>query len=368
MIAAKTIGPKSKKEGRRIKDGACAKKFFFLAAAAFLFAITGCRKKGSDFSSKSPNGDSSASLSIGFSIDTLAIERWRRDCDVFMNTAKDLGALVIVQNSGNSVETQRQQIEYLIKRGVKAIVVVPKDADSLSESVRMAKSKNIPVISYDRLLRNAPIDLYTTIDSQAVGSLMARELLRKKPRGSFFCIYGPKEDFNMTLIQRGVEGALEGSRARVDYIYWTDGWNYDLSYLRMAELLREGKIPDAVVAGNDAVADSIIRAIGEFAPSKNIAVGGQDADIAGCQNVVSGKQAVTIYKPITELAKKTARIAVAMAQGKSVKEIEGVNGSIDNGSGEIPVIWLHPIAVTAENMEEIVVQSGFHTKQEVFKD
>ncbi|MCR5045398.1 MAG: substrate-binding domain-containing protein [Treponema sp.] len=344
------------------------KKIFILAAALCGLALASCKKQGQDSSKASEEAENESKLTIGFSIDTLAIERWRRDCDIFLNTAKDLGADVIVQNSGNSVEVQNEQIEYLIKRGVKAIVIVPKDAESLGESVRLARSKNIPVISYDRLLRNSAIDLYVTIDSQAVGTLMANELLRLKPRGSWFCIYGPEEDFNMTLIRRGVEGVLKNSKAKIVFNYWTDGWNYDLSYRKMADLLKAGKVPDAVVAGNDALADSIIRAIGEFAADKDIAVGGQDADIAGCQNVVTGKQAVTIYKPITELASKTAEIAVAMAKGKSAEDFSFINGSIDNGSGEIPVLWLHPTAVTAQNMDEIVIKSGFHTRQEVYRE
>ena len=343
------------------------KSFFVLAALSLALAFFSCKRKAAEFSSADGSASAGPRISVGFSIDTLAIERWRRDCDVFMNTAKDLGADVIVQNSGNSVEVQNQQIEYLIKRGVKAVVIVPKDAESLGERVRLARSKGIPVISYDRLLRNSLIDLYVTIDSQAVGTLMAQELLRKKPRGTFFCIYGPKEDFNMTLIRRGVEDVIKNSRANIALNYWTDGWNYDLSYQKMAALLTDGKIPDAVVAGNDAVADSIIRAVREYAPGRDIAIGGQDADIAGCQNIVTGKQAVTIYKPIAELAQKTAQIAVALAQGKSVKEAANANGSIDNGAGEIPVLWLHPMAVTAENMDEIVIKSGFHTRQEVYK-
>ena len=150
----------------------------FIAAALCGLVLFSCKKSGGSPSNAAETSKDPPRLSIGFSIDTLAIERWRRDCDVFLNTAKDLGADVIVQNSGNSVEVQNQQIAYLIKRGVKAVVIVPKDAESLGESVRLAKSKGIPVISYDRLLRNSPIDLYVTIDSQAVGTLMAQELLR----------------------------------------------------------------------------------------------------------------------------------------------------------------------------------------------
>ncbi|MBQ3650052.1 MAG: hypothetical protein II957_07605, partial [Treponema sp.] len=88
----------------------------------------------------------------------------------------------------------------------------------------------------------------------------------------------------------------------------------------------------------------------------------QDADIAGCQNVVSGKQTVTIYKPINELAQKAAEIACSLAQGKSVEEASGTKDVIDNGYGEIPVLWMQPVAVTKRNMDEVIIKSGFHTK------
>jgi len=317
------------------------KNVIIIATLCSLFLLA-CQKKSKVSLKPSEQEKSPEKITIGFSIDTLAIERWRRDCDVFLNTAKDLGADVIVQNSGNSVEVQNQQIEYLIKRGVKAVVIVPKDAETLGDSIRLAKSKNIPVISYDRLLRNSPIDLYVTIDSQAVGTLMAQELLKRKPRATLFCIYGPKEDFNMTLIRRGVEGVVKNSRANITYNYWTDGWNYDLSYSKMAELLRSGQIPDAVVAGNDAVADSIIRAIGEYAPGMDIVVGGQDADIAGCQNIVTGKQAVTIYKPIVQLAEVAAECAVKLARNEELSENRFRIRPINNGWGDIQFLTDFP--------------------------
>ncbi|MBQ1591719.1 MAG: substrate-binding domain-containing protein, partial [Treponema sp.] len=130
----------------------------FLVLTAVFMAFSSCKKQSAQ-ADVSVSGDKKAesNFTIGFSIDTLAVERWRRDCDVFLNTAKDLGADVIVQNAGNSVQEQQKQIGYLISRGVKAIVVVPKQADSLTECIRIAKSKNIPVISYDRLTLNADI-------------------------------------------------------------------------------------------------------------------------------------------------------------------------------------------------------------------
>ena len=338
--------------------------FFALCICA---SFLSCRAKVSSNADGEINLESSKKrVTIGYSIDTLAIERWRRDSDVFLNTAKELGADVIVQNAGNKVETQIKQLEYLIERKVDVIVIVPKKADSLTETVKKARLAGIPVISYDRLILNADINLYMTVNSFKVGKLMAENLFSVRSYGNWYCIYGPEEDFNMTFIRRGVESVISGKPVNIGYVYYTDGWNYDLSYEKMVQLLSEGKTPDAIIAGNDAVADSIIRAIAECRPGKIIPIVGQDADIAACQNIVSGKQYATIYKPISELAKKSAEAAVALSQGITAEEYAGSNAVIDNGYGEIPVVWLDPVAVTKSNIDEVIIKSGFHTHDEIY--
>ena len=345
----------------------CKKNINTAIVILFLIISAGCKKNEKILNAVPAVQTASKKLSVGFSIDTLAIERWRRDCDIFMNTVKENGLDVIVQNSGNSTEEQNRQIQYLINRKVNAIVIVAKEADKLTETIKVARSHGIPVIAYDRLILNADISLYMTINSEKVGELMAEELYKAKPSGKWFCIYGPQADYNMTFIRTGLEKVLIGTNINISHIYYTDGWNYDLSYREMASLLRAGNIPDAVVCGNDAVANSVIQAISEICPGKNIAVSGQDADIAGCQNVISGKQLCTVYKPITKLSEDAAIAACKLAEGKSVKELVPENQTINNGFGEIPAIWLTPHVVTRENMEEIVIKSGFHTKSEIYR-
>ena len=335
-----------------------------LASASLL---TSCRAKNkTPFSEKTATPDA-IQVTIGFSIDTLAIERWRRDTDVFLATAKDLGANVIVQNAGNSVEEQIRQIRYLISKKVNCIVIVPKKADSLTEVISEAKSRGIPVISYDRLVLNADIDLYLTIDSEKVGELMAEEILKRVPYGTLYCIYGPQEDYNMEMIKSGVEKALYGSQLRIGDIYYTDNWNYDLSYKKMKEFLKENKIPNAIVCGNDAVADSVIRAINEVRPASKIVIAGQDADIVNCQHIVKGKQDITIYKPITLLSQQAAYYATLLSQKKTIEDLPFVTARLDNGYDKIPALLLSPVAVTKENLDKVIIETGFHTKEEVYQ-
>ncbi|MBQ0003370.1 MAG: substrate-binding domain-containing protein [Treponema sp.] len=335
----------------------------FLLMSAFLMIFFSCTKKTSEKVIPVKQN----SITIGFSIDTLAIERWRRDTDVFLATAKELGADVIVQNAGNSIDEQIRQIQYLIDKNVNAIVIVAKQADSLTEVIRNATSNNIPVISYDRLILNASIDLYLTIDSEKVGEKMAKEIVKRSPMGTLYLMLGPKADFNMSMIKSGVEKVIHSSPLHIGEVFYTDDWNYDLSYNQMISYLREDKIPNAIICGNDSVANSVIQAISELKPDANIFIAGQDADIVNCQHIVNSKQTVTVYKPITELAKQAAYCAVRLSKGASAEELSLINGTINNGYSDIPTCYLEPVAVTKENIDEVIINSGFHSQEEVYR-
>ena len=186
---------------------------------ALLFS---CKKQDSSSAERQPSPVPEKALTVGFSIDTLAIERWQRDMDVFINKAKEMGADVIVQNAGNSIEEQNRQLMYLLERNVGAVVVLPKDAASISESVQKLRSKGIPVISYDRLTLNSDINLYLTIDSEKVGEQMAQEMLRRAQGDNWYCILGPEEDYNMTLIMEGIDRIIRSSSVHINHTFYTD--------------------------------------------------------------------------------------------------------------------------------------------------
>jgi len=352
----------------------CIASITLLASSLF----TGCDKKDSkktalakislEKKSDKKNEISSNKLTIGFSIDTLAIERWQRDLDVFMNKAKELGANVIVQNAGNSTEEQNRQLMYLADRNVDVIVVLPKQADAITDSITKIKAKGIPVISYDRLTLNAPVDMYITINSERVGELMASKMLQLSRGTNWYCILGPEEDFNMTFIQRGINKVIWGSPYHISYTFHTEGWNYDLAYQQMVRLLNTNQIPDAIICGNDALAESVIQAITLYYNDKHIPICGQDADIAACQNIVQNKQDFTIYKPIAQLAETCAEYAYRLASGEKLEIITENMPTIDNNYDNIPVLWLDPTLVSNENLDKVIIESGFHTHGEVYRN
>ena len=329
--------------------------------------LLSCQKKGSTSNIKQPSPAPVHTLTIGFSIDTLAIERWQRDMDVFINKVKELGANVIVQNSGNSIEEQNRQLLYLMER-TDAIVVLPKDASSITESIQKIKAKGIPVISYDRLTLNADIDLYMTIDSEKVGEYMASHMLRHTSGTNWYCILGPEEDYNMTLIHEGIKRILRNSSVHINHVFHTDNWNYDLSYQEMVRILKSDTFPDAIICGNDAVAASVIQAINRYYPDTHIPVCGQDADITACQYIVQGKQDFTIYKPIIRLAELAAECAVALARGEELPAENIRISKINNGYADIQTVWLEPVYVDKYNLDKVVIESGFHSAASIYKE
>ena len=345
------------------------KKFGLTAILCILVTLAvSCKKQESSSAVRQPSPQPVKKLTIGFSIDTLAIERWQRDLDIFINKVKEMDADVIVQNAGNSIEEQNRQLMYLLERNVDVVVVLPKDAASITESVQKLRAKNIPVISYDRLALNADISLYLTIDSEKVGEQMAQEMLRRTKGGNWYCILGPAEDYNMTLIMEGINRILRNSTVHINHIFYTDGWNYDLSYQEMVRILKSDTFPDAIICGNDAVAASVIQAINRYYPDIHIPICGQDADISACQYIVQGKQDFTIYKPIILLAEVAAECAVRLARHEEITDTGFRSSSIENGYGKIPTIWLEPTHVDKYNLDKVIIESGFHSAASVYKD
>ena len=196
---------------------------------------------------------------------------------------------------------------------------------------------------------------------------MAQRFLASNVGKRWYLILGPQEDYNMTLMQRGIELTTRGKDVLIEGIFYTDGWNYDLSYNAAVDLITKGPIPDAIICGNDAVAGSVLNAMDDYYPEHHIPICGQDADIAACQNIVRGKQDFTVYKPITTLAEKAADCAVSLAQGMDETNIVPKGSTINNGYDDIPVIWLEPEIVTKSNIDDIVIKSGFHTYGEVYR-
>ncbi|MDD3337978.1 MAG: substrate-binding domain-containing protein [Lachnospiraceae bacterium] len=308
-------------------------------------------------------GKEKEAVQIGIIFDTFVIPRWQRDRDLFVTTAKELGAEVDVQNANGSIAEQKKEMEYFISQQMDAIVVIPIEAEALQEEIKAAKDAGIPVISYDRLALDSNVDLYISFDNEAVGGLMGKALADTlEPGSKVLMICGSREDNNVAQVEIGFRKAIQKNSLMVtDCVYMKD-WNTDYVEEYLESHLDEVSQVQAIMCGNDALAGQAITTLVEHQRMGDIKVVGQDADLDGCQRIVEGMQYMTVYKSVNQLAAEAARAAVSMAKGEKVE----TTTTISDGTHEVPYICLTPIAVTAENMDQTIIDSGFHTKEEVY--
>jgi D-xylose transport system substrate-binding protein len=179
--------------------------FLALIVGSFLFLAIACvnapqQNAGNSTSNEAPK---SGKIRIGLSMDTLKEERWQKDRDLFVKRAEELGAEVLVQAADGKDETQVKQAESLLTQGVDVLVVIPHNGEVAASIVEAAKRKNVPVISYDRLIRNSEPDLYISFDNEKVGSMQAQYLIEKAPKGNYILIGGAQTDNNAKLFRNG---------------------------------------------------------------------------------------------------------------------------------------------------------------------
>lgn len=309
-------------------------------------------------------------IRIGITFDTFVLERWTRDRDVFMDTARKMGATVDVQTANGDVEKQKEQVRKFTEENMDAIVIVATDCYSLKEEVEDARNKGIQVISYDRLIQGEQTDLYITVDNEKVGTLMAQSIKEKLPEGgNVVMICGPEADSNSMDVANGFETELGDGPWKIVYKSHVKSWTPENGTQAVADAFAgtEEEI-DAVMCGNDGLAGYVIQSLSERQLAGDVVVVGQDADLEACQRIVEGTQTMTVYKPINDLAKEAAECTVKLARGEQiVGNVLDVSDVKENEDGqEVPYYGLEPVAVTTENMDSVIIGSGFHSREEVY--
>ena len=304
-------------------------------------------------------------IQIGLTVDSFVIERWIRDRNVFVATARELGAEVNVQDAGADAQEQISQIDYFIKKHMDVIVIIARDCGALSDAVERAHSTGIRVISYDRMVNDADTDMYISFDNRKVGEIMAQSMIEAIPKGGkIFMIQGSATDNNVDMVKEGFEAALKGSDLQVVYEANCEGWTAELAVDYVEEALE--KYPDVkgIMCGNDDIASQVIQVLAENQLAGQVIVVGQDGDLAACQRIVEGTQYMTAFKSIEDLARQAARYAVAMAEEGKVPS--DVTDTMSDGSYEVPAKVLEPVAVTRDNIDEVIIDGGFHRRDEVY--
>lgn len=332
-----------------------------------LVALSGCGILTTG--NQTGNKDDDGKVVIGLSMDTLKEERWTKDKQIFEQRVKELGGEVKTLSANGDDATQLSQAEQLISQGVDVLVVIPHNAEATASIVEKAHREGIKVISYDRLIKNADVDYYVSFDNVRVGEMQAQAIVKQVPKGNYVYIGGADTDNNAHLFKEGAMNILkpliDQGDIRLVYDQFSKDWKPEEALKNMENALTANQNDiQAVVAANDATAGGAIQALQAQGLAGKVPVSGQDADLAAVQRIAEGKQTMTVYKPIKEIATTVAQAAVSLAKGEQIQ----TDSTVNNGKVDVPSILLDPIEVTQENLLDTVIKDGFHKLEDVYKN
>ncbi len=328
--------------------------------ALWLLFVSGCGNVPVQNSGNAEQEEEGAKIGICF--DSFVIERWQRDRDVFVSTAKEHGAQVNVQNANGDIGEQIRQIKYFIEKKMDVIVIVSIDGEKLLDVVREAKAKGIKIICYDRIIRNADADLYISFDNEEVGRMMAQGLVDNGlPDNRVIMLQGPVTDDNVRLVREGFMKVMDRYHVKVIDSINADGWRPEIAGNYIYENPETVEEVSGIMCGNDSLAGQVVHALAEKRLAGKIAVVGQDAELEACQRIVEGTQVMTVYKPVEKLAQAAAEYAILLAEGGTVE-----GDTINDGTYDIPYVVLQPVSVDKDNINEVIINSGFHLKEDVY--
>jgi putative multiple sugar transport system substrate-binding protein len=373
------------------KNQVKANKILLAAVAAGALMLTACSGGGA----ASGEGDGDGGL-IGVAMPTKSSERWIQDGDAVKAQLEEAGFSVDLQYAEDDIPTQVSQIENMITKGAEALIVASIDGTTLSEVLQTAADADIPVIAYDRLIRESEnVDYYATFDNFLVGQQQAWTVLNGlgltdlegnpldgAPAGPFNIelFAGSLDDNNAFFFFNGAmdvleplmdDGTLVVKSGQTDIEQAaTLRWDGETAQSRMEDLLTanysDGTQVDAVLSPYDGISRGIISAltdagytVGEEWPI----ISGQDAEVNSVQAILAGEQYATIFKDTRELAKVAANMAIALLNGDDV-EVNDTE-TYDNGVKIVPSYLLGPVPVVKDNVESALVDTGYWTAEEL---
>ncbi len=306
--------------------------------------------------------------------DSQSSARWENDDRKFLGEAFDAaGVSYNIVNAQGDAAQQTTLADQAITNGAKVILLVNLDSGSGAAIIAKAREAGVKVIDYDRLtIQGDGADFYVSFDNEAVGKLQGEGLVKavadaglKNPNVAV--LNGSPTDNNATLFANGYNSVI---KPLFDSKEWTlvddqsvPDWDNTKAQTIFEQMLTAagGKI-DAAVAANDGLANAVATAL-QNQGYPYIPVTGQDATVGGIQNILAGRQSMTVYKAIKQEAEGAAALAIALVKGEDTASM--VTSTINNGTKDVPAVLLTPVSVTKDNIAETVIADGFRTWAEI---
>lgn len=303
-------------------------------------------------------------ITVGVSWSNFQEERWKTDEAAIKAALDAAGAAYISSDAQSSASKQLSDVESLIAQGADALIILAQDAQAIGPAVDAAAAEGIPVVGYDRLIEDNRA-FYLTFDNIEVGRMQARAVLAAQPEGNYVMIKGSPTDPNADFLRGGqqevLQAAIDAGKVNIVAEAYTDGWLPANAQRNMEQILTANdNNVDAVVASNDGTAGGVVAAL-TAQGMEGIPVSGQDGDHAALNRVAKGTQTVSVWKDARDLGRAAGEIAVALANGASLGDIDGAGEWTSPGGTTLSAMFLEPLPVTKDNLSA-VVDAGWISK------
>ncbi|MEV4349828.1 multiple monosaccharide ABC transporter substrate-binding protein [Actinoplanes sp. NPDC049596] len=366
-----------------------------VSAAVLATALTACGSSEKTVDKEAGAGGDNAGALIGVTMPTRTSERWISDGDNVKKQLEGLGYKVDLQYAGDDIPTQTQQLDNQITKGAKLLIIASIDGTAITTQLENAKANKIPVIAYDRLIRNSPnVDYYATFDNEKVGVQQATSLLtglkvlnadgsKGSAKGPFNVelFAGSPDDNNATFFFNGAmkvlkpfldDGTIVVKSKQTDFkTVAILRWQPKVAQERMENLLtstyKDGAKVDGVLSPYDGLSIGILSALKSngygTAAQKYPIVTGQDAEAASVKSIIANEQYSTIYKDTRQLAKTTVEMADAVLKGN--KPTTNNDKDYNNGVKVVPAQLLDSVIVDKSNYKKELVDTGYYTEAQL---
>lgn len=348
--------------------------------------LAACGQSANGVGSEADAGGAKGGL-VGIAMPTKSSERWINDGTNMVKQFQAKGYKTDLQFGDNVVENQVAQVENMITKGAKLLVIAPIDGSSLSDVLQKAADAKIRVISYDRLIRGTgDVDYYATFDNYKVGVLQAAYIADRlglqDGKGPFNVelFAGSPDDNNAAFFYQGAMSVLQphidAKRlvVRSGQTEFTQAatlrWDGGVAQSRMDNLLSKAYTSatvDAVLSPYDGISIGVVsslKGVGYGGAGKPLPiVTGQDAELASVKSIIAGEQTQTVYKDTRELAKVAVQMGDALLTGHQ-PEVNDTK-QYDNGVKVVPSYLLQPVSVDKENYQKLLVDSGQYTADQL---
>jgi D-xylose transport system substrate-binding protein len=292
-------------------------------------------------------------------------ERWKTDEAAIVGALNEAGANYISADAQTSATKQLADIEGMITQGCSALIILAQDSASIGPALDAAEDAGIPVVGYDRMIDD-PRAFYLTFDNVEVGRMQARAVLEAQPTGRYVMIKGSPVDPNADFLRGGqqevLQAALDAGQIEIVGEAYTDDWQPANAQRNMEQILTQtNNGVDAVVASNDGTAGGVVAAL-TAQGMEGIPVSGQDGDMAALNRVALGTQTVSVWKDSRALGRAAGEIAVALASGTAMADIEGSAVFTSPSGTQLNSVLLAPQPITRDNLN-LVLDAGWITQE-----